>query len=45
VSAAASPGLVDASSFIVMRERGIDTAFTFDRDFKSAGFSLVTESD
>lgn len=39
------PGLVDAMSFLVMRERGLETAFTFDRDFEAAGFSLVPELD
>ena len=45
ISGGGRPGLVDATSFLVMRDRGIDTAFTFDRDFETAGFSLVTESD
>ena len=45
ISAGGRPGLVDATSFLVMRERGIVSAFTFDRDFETAGFSLVTESD
>jgi predicted nucleic acid-binding protein len=30
--------LTDCISFVVMRQRGIDTAFTFDRHFKQAGF-------
>jgi len=30
--------LCDAYSFIVMRERGIRRAFTFDRHFRDAGF-------
>ena len=45
ISGGGRPGLVDATSFIVMRERSIDTAFTFDRDFETAGFSLVTGPD
>jgi predicted nucleic acid-binding protein len=32
--------LVDAVSFEVMEERGIDTAFAFDPDFERAGFRL-----
>jgi predicted nucleic acid-binding protein len=45
ISAGGKPGLVDATSFLVMRERGINSAFTFDRDFETAGFSLVTGSE
>ncbi len=33
--------LCDAASFIVMRERGVTTAFTFDRHFADAGFELL----
>lgn len=33
--------LVDAVSFEAMRQRGIDSAFAFDRHFVEAGFSLV----
>jgi hypothetical protein len=33
--------LVDAVSFAVMRERGISTAFAFDRHFVTAGFVVV----
>ncbi len=33
--------LCDAASFIVMRERGVTTAFTFDRHFAAAGFELL----
>lgn len=33
--------LVDAVSFIVMRERAIQRAFTFDAHFVEAGFDLV----
>ncbi len=33
--------LCDAASFIVMRDRAIRTAFTFDRHFADAGFELV----
>jgi len=32
--------LVDAVSFVVMQERGIETAFAFDPDFEKAGFRL-----
>jgi predicted nucleic acid-binding protein len=30
--------LVDQVSFLVMRKRGVETAFAFDRDFVRAGF-------
>lgn len=33
--------LCDAASFVVMRERGVDAAFTFDRHFAHAGFELI----
>ena len=33
-------GLVDQVSFLVMRRRGVDAAFAFDRDFETAGFRL-----
>ena len=33
--------LVDAVSFEVMRQRGIDSAFAFDRHFEETGFGLV----
>ena len=33
--------LCDAASFVVMRERGITEAFTFDRHFRNAGFHTV----
>jgi predicted nucleic acid-binding protein len=33
--------LTDAVSFAVMKERGIRTAFAFDRHFATAGFALV----
>jgi len=33
--------LVDAVSFEVMRQRGLNEAFAFDRHFGEAGFSLV----
>ena len=33
--------LVDYVSFEVMRERGIDEAFAFDRDFARAGFATL----
>lgn len=32
---------VDAVSFAVMRQRGIPEAFTFDRHFLTAGFTLL----
>jgi predicted nucleic acid-binding protein len=37
--------LVDAVSFEVMRGRGLDQAFAFDRHFEDAGFSLSASSD
>ena len=33
--------LTDAVSFVLMRERGIEWAFAFDRHFQVAGFELV----
>jgi predicted nucleic acid-binding protein len=33
--------LVDEISFLVMRERGIDTAFAFDPDFDREGFKTL----
>ena len=33
--------LADAVSFTIMRQRGIKTAFAFDRHFAAAGFTLV----
>ncbi len=33
--------LCDAASFVLMRERGIATAFTFDRHFADAGFDVI----
>lgn len=36
-----SLSLVDAVSFVVMRQRGIDEAFAFDPHFEQEGFSLV----
>lgn len=35
--------LVDHASFRFMRDRGIDRAFCFDRDFRDFGFTLVPE--
>lgn len=32
--------LVDAVSFVVMEDRGVDTAFAFDDDFVKGGFRL-----
>ena len=34
--------LVDHVSFLVMKRRGVDTAFAFDPDFTAAGFQLLT---
>lgn len=34
--------LCDAASVIVMRDRGVTRAFTFDRHFADAGFELLT---
>jgi predicted nucleic acid-binding protein len=34
-------GLVDCLSFVVMRERGIRMALTFDQDFIQAGFEAL----
>jgi predicted nucleic acid-binding protein len=33
--------LVDEVSFLVMRRRGLDTAFAFDEDFRREGFRLL----
>lgn len=33
--------LCDAASFVVMRERGVSAAFTFDHHFAAAGFELI----
>lgn len=33
--------LCDAASFVVMRERGVTAAFTFDNHFAEAGFELI----
>lgn len=33
--------LVDAASFLVMRERGIDTALALDADFAAEGFATL----
>ena len=33
--------LTDATSFVVMREMGIDTAFTLDADFAAEGFTVL----
>ena len=35
-------GFVDCLSFALMRNQGIATAFTFDRHFEVAGFSVLT---
>ena len=36
--------LVDCISFLVMRDRGITEALTFDADFTQAGFTVVDHS-
>lgn len=33
--------LCDSVSFVIMRERGVTKAFTFDRHFMAAGFALL----
>lgn len=35
--------LVDAVSFVVMRERGIEAAFAFDADFAAAGLRTLAD--
>jgi uncharacterized protein len=35
------PSLVDRTSFELMRHRGINVAFAFDRDFQAAGFATA----
>jgi uncharacterized protein len=35
--------MVDCTSFVVMEQLGLSTAFTFDRDFLQAGFQTWTE--
>lgn len=42
----AEPGLslCDALSFVVMRDRGISLALTFDRHFATAGFATLRQS-
>jgi predicted nucleic acid-binding protein len=37
-----SLSLVDCVSFVVMRQMGLDTAFAFDRHFRSQGFRCLT---
>lgn len=37
-------GLVDCISFVSMRERGLTSVLTFDRDFTAAGFNLIVPS-
>lgn len=36
-----SASLVDQMSFVLMRRAGIDVAFTYDRDFETAGFRVA----
>jgi len=36
-------GLVDCLSFIVMGERGLTDALTFDADFAAAGFTVIKD--
>lgn len=38
---AGEAGIVDHVSFVVMRRLGIDTAFTNDRHFQAAGFTVL----
>jgi predicted nucleic acid-binding protein len=33
--------LVDAVSFLLMREEGIDEAFAYDRHFEREGFAII----
>ena len=37
-------GLVDCISFVGMQERGLVDVLTFDRDFKAAGFNLISSN-
>ena len=41
LAAPSSSSFVDQVSFLVMRQRGLRTAFTFDRDFAGHGFEIV----
>jgi uncharacterized protein len=38
-------GLVDCVSFVVMQDRSIQTALTFDRHFAQAGFQMLPTSE
>ena len=38
-------GLTDCSSFIIMRQRGLTEALTFDRHFEQAGFRALLRED
>jgi predicted nucleic acid-binding protein len=35
--------LTDAVAFVLMRERGIEVAFTFDADYLAEGFAVMPE--
>ena len=39
----ARKSLVDVISFLVMDDRGIDAAFSFDSDFETAGFRRIPD--
>ena len=39
---AGSAGFVDTNSFVVMRDFGLRRVFSFDQDFRVAGFELVS---
>jgi predicted nucleic acid-binding protein len=36
-----SLSLVDCTSFEIMRQAGLDTAFTFDSHFRELGFKMI----
>jgi predicted nucleic acid-binding protein len=37
--------LVDCTSFEIMRQAGLDTAFTFDHHYKEQGFIVIPDGD